>query len=727
MLFRFTLSNDIEGAHIITDPDGWKEIKLKLERDKEYHSLVEVVELPLIFYRSSDLVDGGYDYIRNVENTQGIDALIQILIEVSEDQGQTYDTFFNGLLELSTIKDISDAAFYKLECNIVRNDFWSKFFNRKSQQVNLNASVDLDGNDITPIQDIELQLPSQRLRQNSDYRWFESVPYNASTGRYFILDWEIVNLEEVKTKFNYPRTESSTVPLELLALEFAGSYTFNVSLFASQRINLGGGLFDWDDCSGTLDMYIQINNGTPVAFTATDFTPGGGASDYTTYTYTGTHILEKGDFVRIYADVPSGSGNYGIWGENLPNEDISTLFGGSNPDFTTPPTVNNFLGITADTTYTDTVTDAFLLRDAAESVLSKIIGRNNVLFSNYLGDETPTACAANFAIMKGLHVRGYSMTSQVRFKGISSFISEPKPMFMSFDDWWNGANPIFNLGLGYETIAGTEYIRIEHKGGFYDETPSMTLSNIEKIVRVYDKDRIFKSIEIGYEKWAAESASGVDDPQTKHTYNTRFKIIGKDENVLSKFIAASLAIEQTRRNRIEFGKDWRLDEDTIIIALNNDSSPYQPELDEEFSNIVNLLNSDTRYNIRLTPARNFERWKPYFNGCLQVYVNNSPCEYYNFASGEGNYDTVTTGEGFCDSGRLGESDDLCVTTDHYATAQMYEFEDDMSFQDYRTLRNNRKNCILVSETNTDHRKFFIDEAEYDHFNAICKFTGWIKE
>lgn len=391
---------------------------------------------------------------------------------------------------------------------------------------------------------------------------------------------------------------------------------------------------------------------------------------------------------------------YVTWGVSLAASG-NTTYDFSVGDSTIEFTQNSFTE--------NTEVDSFLLRDAAESILSKIISRNNVMYSNYLGDETPTACAANFAIMKGLHVRGYTMAD--------------KPMFMSFDDWWAGANPIFNLGLGYETIGGTEFIRIEGKSHFYDDEYSMTFSNVDGITRVYDKDKIFKSIEIGYEKWSAESASGVDDPQTKHTYNTRFKIIGKDEKVLSKFIAASLAIEQTRRNRVEFGKDWRLDEDTIIIALSNDSSPYQPELDEAFSAITGLLNSDTRYNIRLTPARNFERWKPYFNGCLQLYIP----ETYNFGSGEGNYDMQSTGDESCDSGTLAENQDINVTTSFYHGAGAYEFQTYMSWEDYKTVRDNRNKAIRVSNTTSNYKLCKIDVMEFDHFNSLADFTVWIKE
>lgn len=749
MLFRFTLNNTIEGSHVISDPDGWKEIKLKLERDKEYHSLVEMVELPLRFYRTNDSVDGGYDYITNIEQTQGIDALIELLIEVSEDNGVTYETFFNGLLELVTIKDISDAESYIVECNIVRNDFWSKFFNRKSQQVDLSGTTDLDGNSRTPLGDVTIALPSQRIRQNSNLYtpipmvlgvlWpstFSSPDFQVDIGEddYIQISFPNAIIDEIEVNNNiFSAATRDVIPYPMYTVKYSGTYTFDIQVALTEAFysSASGGLHEYIDMkglssfspSGTLDIivYIQINGDVPIEFTVSDHSAvssgtGSSANDYwTEYNYADTLTLNAGDTIKIYGQkVTSGSFGYGNGAIKL-NEQVHQLgsdsanniqFSGGIATLPFNGVTESYIIIEADTTFEDSETEAFLLRDAAESILTKIVGRDQVLYSDYLGNDTPSGCAAKYAITKGLHIRGYTMAD--------------KPMTMSFDDWWDGANPIFNLGLGYEEILGTEYIRIEDKGYFYDDDYSITFSNVDKITRSYDKDKIFKSIEIGYQKWSAESASGVDDPQTKHTYNTRFKIIGKDEKILSKFFAGSLGIEQTRRNRVEFGTDWRLDEDTIILAL---SDSYTIELDDDFTPITNLLNSDTRYNIRITPARNFERWKPFFNGCIQLYIP----ETYDFASGEGNYDMTSTGADTCDNGYLAENQDISVTTNFYHGPGVYEMEVPMSWSDYKTIRDNRNKSIRVSNTTSNYKLCKIDQMEYDHFNSIGEFTVWIKE
>jgi len=101
-LFRFTLSNDTAGTLVISEPGGWDEAKLKLERNKEFHSLVEFYDQPLTFYGDDISHDGGIQYIRTIEQTQGIDAQISLLIELSQDEGDTYEVVFEGLLSIET-------------------------------------------------------------------------------------------------------------------------------------------------------------------------------------------------------------------------------------------------------------------------------------------------------------------------------------------------------------------------------------------------------------------------------------------------------------------------------------------------------------------------------------------------------------------------------------------------------------------------------------------------
>src|SRR5688572_33127127 len=106
MNFCFTLSHNVLGSKIITEPDGWKEAKLKLERDDNFHSLIEYFDGSFIFYGSDGgSIDGGYNFIKNAESTYGPDVTIRIFIEITDDD-ISYETVFDGQLKLEMSEEL---------------------------------------------------------------------------------------------------------------------------------------------------------------------------------------------------------------------------------------------------------------------------------------------------------------------------------------------------------------------------------------------------------------------------------------------------------------------------------------------------------------------------------------------------------------------------------------------------------------------------------------------
>lgn len=56
--FRFTLIHS-SGSQEISEPGGWKEIKVILDRDAEYHCLIEFFEVSFTYYGNNGQHDGG--------------------------------------------------------------------------------------------------------------------------------------------------------------------------------------------------------------------------------------------------------------------------------------------------------------------------------------------------------------------------------------------------------------------------------------------------------------------------------------------------------------------------------------------------------------------------------------------------------------------------------------------------------------------------------------------
>jgi hypothetical protein len=862
-IFSFLLSNEIEGDYPISEPGGWDEAIIKLERNEKYHSLVEFYEQPLTFYGSDGVHDGGLDYIRNIEETQGVDADISITISVNFGQGD--EILFKGLLDLAELKEIDG---YKADIPILREDVWSKFINRSSTPVDIQLTTSLDGSDVHVITPLDLTLTSQKLikRYNANSDQDTSIVYDYDDGwnvsGYLQVDFPNNILSEVTTKFNIPNSYSPSLPVNLFSMDDAGVYDFDLRIEGIAQSNLA-----YEYAGDYVDWYIRVNNSAPIVFSKTNYIDGIVKS--TVYTYSGSLSLSISDEVRIYGDITA---------------DISGIGFGDNPQYliyspstSLPPSGSSnpsYFSISAATVFKETQADTMLIHDLAESIVQRTSEIS--IHSNYMGGSlvhgsenySVDGCAYPFAAMKGLHIRQYSFTD--------------KPFSISFNDFWDGVDPIFCLGLGYEELspkvqflnryfdvsisqweqfassgtlqafsyqtggfaladgsisglpntarigqsqyskwpAGTyrvkikaynnstgglsplasglaiwasntaigdgsstsisytgdgtwnvgdndtrfydftlaqnwdyvafawnkqgpgggyecyiqidlievvQYrIRIEQRDHFYDKSSnSVNLSFVDNIERSYATDKIYKKVDIGYQKWESENISGVDDPQTKHTYSAGFRKVGEELELYSKFIAASYAIESTRRQVIEKSKDYKLDNDTFIIAISPNASPIVPESDEYFTSVTNLNNSDTRYNLRITPYWNFTNWVQWFSGSFTTLTSAN----WTFQEGEGNFDVGYSTSGGClvnfPSDNHAENSDVSVSNLDIVGStfklKVIDFEHPLSWSDYKTIRENRNKSIGVSESNTDHESYFILSLEYQITKGKAKF------
>lgn len=692
----------------ISEPDGWEGAVLKLERHDDFKSLIEYFEGSangaFIFYGENNDVNGGLNYIKEIERDYGVNAKIAMLIELDPNDDDNYETVFDGLLKLSTAVEIKN----KLQVGVIRNDFWANFISRLDTPVDVMSSTDVYGNPVTVFQAINLNLPPQKLRKifHGLQEESETVQYTITDNQYGQIDFLQVLKDEIEVKYTLPRLDNSQRPSELFAVDWAGYYALDIQVYTTTAI-IGGSATD-----PNLHIKLQINEDSAITLTKTNETFG--IDTLTKHTYSGGILLEKGDLIRLYFynNNAVGASYTFAWPANV-------LYG-------------SHLIINADTTYTETNAQAFLIHDLGYQIAERLGLGDSPFYSEVLGGtltQTRTyaenGCGWMYAVLEGLQLRGYTLTE--------------KPMSMSFKQWWDGINPILNLGLCYGNTndsPASEVLEIGKAADQFNPDFIVTFSNVDGITRSYDTSKIYKTIRAGYKKWQAEES--IDDPQTKQTRATVFETEGSDITIESDFIAGSLAIEACRRSQLEKSKDYKHDNETFIIALNEDDvSPdrYEPEINENFNSITGALNSDTRYNFILTPLRNFLRWANVFGGCLQ----SNTWSIYKFVSGEGNYSmssdyNCSTGNEcqaiLCDD--LAENDDISLalyndTFGYLHLPLLYEFTVPMSWDDYKTIRDNRKNAIGISQTNTDHKAFFIKELTYEIMKGQATIKAWPKE
>jgi len=819
--YRFTLIHD-SGTQEISEPEGWKDIKITLERDKDYFGVFELFETPMVFYGRNQRFDGGYDFLEDINTTYGPDAQVHIYIEIKPNTGDLFEPFFTGLLDNSARKKMDSR---KIQIPVIQNDFIAKFKSRSGTSVNINSAKDLADADVTdPTSgNNQIQLTTQLIRKNyigeQKYNVYDRTDLPPD---YRVIDFDNEILSEIDEKYHYQYQSTDTKPFGLFTFLEDGVYDFDCKITMAQRLNANI-VFSFPAASGTGDVvFFQLNSNTPIPFTRTDrnvensvtlnngtvitppFPDQRSVSDFT---FTASLKLNKNDTVRIYAfntvlagnmfignqgwahedfsgienyAFPTGGAGYnaangppfqGYWDASLntyPNNgDASVKLGfswlistpgvlGGVPvlkDYALQALVDNpgttaanwwaapkhlyegleaygqtHLNVQGNTSYGETTSKAFFIHDVAQKILERITEQSVVspFYSEYLGgvhtlgSYPDDGCATHLMVTQGLQLRQYTLAD--------------KAFSISFNDWWQGVNPILNLGLCYDTIDDNLVIRVEDKAFFFEDDIFLYL-----VQEDYDLENIFNKIKIGYTTWKSEDISGIDDPQTTHQYSTVFKTVGKEIDIESGFIAASLAIEQTRRTTIQKSQDYKFDNNVFIIWVKPDeaTSPpdtFLPQLDENYNSVSNLLNSSTRYNLILTPARALFRWGNFLNGCLMRNLNTP----YKFTYGEGNYAMSSDYSGSAPEvclavtgDPLSEGQDINLTgpaylglVGHLFQPIVYTFTYPLTYAQYKLIKANRHKAIGVSETNSDHITCFIKKIEYDINKSKAIFTLW---
>jgi len=487
------------GQKTVKNPAGWKKTVVSLERSETYHSLIEQFKASNLWYGNAR------ETLLAIQASDGANAEVRVTLEVKWSELGAYEIIFDGLIKLAQFEEIfTGIKSNKLNAPIIRDGFWSKFHNRYDRPVNLEGTTDLDGNARAAVSKIVLPMPSQKIRVNFEREigWADNItrtldetavisyPVAGLTKLYILFSNALFVTDEVENRYEYGSQFSGTKPTDVFKYQmdakYTGVYTFSASL--KYLIILSA--------SRTYDVrwFRAIKTNGVLTETQIGSTQSG----------SGALITDDGARVLSLTESLNAGDEFYLWGEIDLSSAVATASYFPDYDSDLGPTftpVYTEFSIQADTVFEDTTTDAYLVKEAAQSIISKYVGADSPLISTKFSNTTFN----RNAIFRGKHNRGYSFSE--------------KEMSMSFKNWWEAANPAFNLCLGYTKVLGVDKIYIEDKSYAYNPTPIVNLPNARNLVRRYDLEKFFSSIEFGFEKWSAESASGIDDHQTKRIYN----------------------------------------------------------------------------------------------------------------------------------------------------------------------------------------------------------------
>lgn len=206
------------------------------------------------------------------------------------------------------------------------------------------------------------------------------------------------------------------------------------------------------------------------------------------------------------------------------------------------------------------------------------------------------------------------------------------------------------------------------------------------VKRVVNSGLLYSNVKAGYNNWKSESKFGSLEYNSTREYQTEYVISANSLSLLNDWSSSSSIIsEQIRKKKEKDEIHW--------IVVNKETG--QAETDEYIN--AGVYQNDRAINLRITPARNMNRWKKFMLTNLL------------FTSGTGNYNFLSEDEHSCgcveEGGGISEDQD--ILSESILGKFIYNIELNSCGVDIGRLRG----CVSFDYCGIE-RKGFVKSLEY---------------
>ncbi len=269
----------------------------------------------------------------------------------------------------------------------------------------------------------------------------------------------------------------------------------------------------------------------------------------------------------------------------------------------------------------DTPARSYMVNETISRVCEAITNNKLRFYSDTFGRTDSQPYSINYDPCPGL----FSITSGLNIRRKLLIDNTQPAIFLSMKDLFEGLNPIWNIGLTIEpdpNRAGFNRLRFEYWRFFYQDDVAIWFRYPTRVTKDVDPSRLFNQLKIGYNKWQAEGTTGLYELMTKREYRINVNSVNNPVEKYTDFICSPYTIEITRR-KDQTTADWTYDNDIFGFCLQKVGGDYTVEtfLDNA-TDVTNVIDPNTCYNARITPARNAMRWFDYImQGLRTIYAD----------------------------------------------------------------------------------------------------------
>ena len=660
--YRFYLQNASVGLREIIEPNGWASAEYTISRDPMFWGVTSVISFnDLVFLKAAR------DFVRDVYEGQGINALVTFTVNRLNDNTGAYDLYFSGKLDLGTYK-IEQTG---VRCQVIDTSFAEKVRNRKAQKVNIHDLTSIEGYSILPFsyEDTRrLEIPTSNLWLYA--RYVRNDPHITTEKTHYAPMY-------LTAGSDFPEAQSQTI---------SGTDPFFLSAIGGRTLVIDG------HAVGTVTNTL-IHEVITITF---NLYANGVLVDSWNDSATGTNTLNFDVYINKQFVINTG--------ENAYLQAVVTIGYSDTGDTTIEYTIATMLS------------NRFLIREIAYSldpiwvkswpiyetswrVIQKITDTEVCFYSTFFGrtdtplDTYPTDGQLGH-IAKGRFIKNAESAYSHVYQNYDDFTME-----MSLEELFKSLNAVYAIGMGIETIGGYARVVFEAIRYFFEDTVSIDLSGRieeEMIGKEVIPDKHFANIQTGYNSYEYISVAGaVEEYNTKSSFSS---VISAVDNVLdnvSKYRGDTNGINTLRFHAGE-SEDTKGEEDLFIIdsiraAVDPDWVARQQE---GFSLVEGNTDLSTYFNFLITPKRNLLRHGAIIRAGLQKDLGT----YLRWQASDKNTDLQTQLD--TEAVPVVENADVLVNdlTEPFYLPEFYTIDCVLYPDELETIKTTPKGLIKISAT-----------------------------
>ena len=632
--YRYSLKGPL-GILYISDPIGWNEDNKVFKRSSEVHGVFTNLSSNLEFYKGDEDNNGGYNYLREIYDVYGVNAVVLLIKE--EDVSGVWEEVYRGFFDFS--KYSRDSI--KISIMFNESGLYEKIKARKSEDLELGRLTTMDGIELNSLKTDLVAFEGRTISINSKLARTEGDGTIEEQSNLI----SIVNKKEtseIRARFYNGAAKIVAVPMTMIAENDGDVQTIYDYVVPSNNVYYTRGttgIMFYADAKDNVGINVDFDiefariYDAPIKKLRLELVK---YKDGVLYNYKSREILvelDNPDEDQFYFYNASKANISLEIGESLC---LSFLIVPEYHGFTTLAVKKANVTILDETFYEASQAKVILPFEAIDRIVEVVSSSKNSVISNALGRKDigykEDGFASLTAITNGFFVRN----------------NPDKNITTSFQDFMKSYNAVWQLGYGIEKIGFKEIVRIEHVSHFYQNIVTMKLGGAPSdITRKCATDYFYSSIEVGYSKPSGaslyEEAQGLDEYNIKNNYTTAITKVDKKLINESKYRADSYGIEFTRRKPyIKFpDQDTRYDLDIMLLDLKRGITnvfnlrKWSDDfvVPEPFNkSTTGVYSPETAYNLRLSPLNTLLRMGFWIKGCLMKNLT----EYVRYTSTHGN-------------------------------------------------------------------------------------------